>query len=218
MQRNVMRDLPEDDPELKIERKAAAVAVMSANQDDPVDRIIRHHSSWYPLKKCTLWILRYRQKLLQACRKRKEGVAKPLVIEKAEPISLEEMKSSEKEILKFVQKGSFKEEMSCLLSKKGKDKITIEENIKRSPHLVRKSSPIYKIHPVQVDELLCVGGRLRHALILEEAKHPVLLPKKHHVVELIVRHYHLISGHSGKEHVLLLLRDKFWIIKVRTSM
>ena len=83
-----MRDLPEDDPEVKIEGKAAAVAVMSTNQDDPVNRIIRHHSSLYHLKKCIAWILRYRQKLLQACRRRK-GVAKPLVIEKAEPISLE---------------------------------------------------------------------------------------------------------------------------------
>ena len=69
---------------------------MSANHDDPVDRIIRHHSSWYRLKKCIAWILRYHQKLLQACRRRKEGVAKPLVIEKAKPISLEEMKSSER--------------------------------------------------------------------------------------------------------------------------
>ena len=120
MELNVVRVLPEDDPEVRTAGKSAAVAVMSANQDDPVDRIIRHHSSWYRLKKCIAWILRYRQKLLQACRRRKEGVAKPLVIEKAEPISLEEMKSSEKEILKYVQKRSFKEEMSCLLSKRGK--------------------------------------------------------------------------------------------------
>ena len=155
-----------------------------------MDRIIRHHSSWYRLKKCIAWILHYRQKLLQACRRRKEGVAKPLVIEKAKPISLEEMKSSEKEILKYVRKRSFKEEMSCLLSKKGKDKGP-SRNSNRSPHLVKKSSLIYKLDPVQVDELLCVGGRLHHAPILEEAKHPVLLRKKHHVVELIVRHYHL---------------------------
>ena len=72
--------------------------------------------------------------------------------------------------------------MSCLLSKKKKDKEP-SRNGKRSPHLVKKSSPIYKLDPVQVDEILCVGGRLRHAPILEEANHPVLLPKKHHVVE-----------------------------------
>ena len=146
--------------------------------------------------------------LLQACRRREEGVAKPLAIEKAEPISMEEMKSSEKEILKYVQKRSFKEEMSCLLSKKGKDK-GLSRNSKISPHLVKKSSPIYKLDPVQVDELLCVGECLRHANILEEAKLPVLLPKKDHIVELIVRHYHLISGYSGQEHVLSLLREKF---------
>ena len=173
MERDVVRDLPEDDPEVKIEEKAAAVTVMSTNQDDPVDRIIRHHSSWYRLKKCIAWILRYRQKLLQACRRRKECVAKPFVIEKAEPISLEEMKSAEKEILKYVQKRSFKEEMSCLLSKKGKDKEP-SRNGKRSPHLVKKSSPIFKLDHVQVDQLLCVGGSLLHAPILESLHYHIL--------------------------------------------
>ena len=57
------------------------------------------------------------------------------------------MKPSEKEILKYVQKQSFKEEMSCLLSKKGKDKEP-SRNSKRSPRLVKKSSPIYKLDPV----------------------------------------------------------------------
>ena len=82
MQRDIVRDLPEDDPEVKIEGKAATVAVMSTNQDDPVDRIIRHHSSWYRLKKCIARVLRYRQKLLQACRRRKEGVANRLLSRK----------------------------------------------------------------------------------------------------------------------------------------
>ena len=149
--------MPEDDPEVKIEIKSAAVAVMSTSQDDPVDRIIRYHSSWYRLQKCIAFkILRYRQKLLQACRRRKEGVAKPLVTEKAEPISLEEMKSSEKEILKHVQKRSFKEEMSCHLSKKEKDKEP-SRNSKRSAHLVSKSSLIYKLDPLQVDELFVLA-------------------------------------------------------------
>ena len=57
----IVRVLPDDDPEVKIEGKSAAVAVMSAYEDDPVDRIIRHHSSCYRLKKCIAWILRYRQ-------------------------------------------------------------------------------------------------------------------------------------------------------------
>ena len=37
-------------------------------------------------------------------------------------------------------------------------------------------------------------------------------------MELIVRHYHSISGHSGQEYVLSLARQKFWLIKGRTTV
>ena len=32
-----------------------------------------------------------------------------------------------------------------------------------------------------------------------------------------MRHYHLISGHSGKEHFLSLIREKLWIVKARVT-
>ena len=77
---------------------------------------------------------------------------------------------------------------------------------------------IYKLNPVIVNGLLCVGGCLSRAPIQEESKHPVILPKRHHAVDLIVRHYHLISGDSGKEHVLSLIREKLWIVKARVTV
>ena len=90
---------------------------------------------------------------------------------------------------------------------------TVEKRMK-----TQKSSPIHKLNPVIVNGLLCLGGRLSCAPIQEESKHPVTLPKRHHVVDLIVRHYHLISGHSGKEHVLSLIREKLWIVKAGVTM
>ena len=35
------------------------------------------------------------------------------------------------------------------------------------------------------------------ASLAENAKHQGILPKRRHVTDLIVRHYHEISGHSG---------------------
>lgn len=35
---------------------------------------------------------------------------------------------------------------------------------------------------------------------------------------LIIQHYHLASGHSGREYVLSLLRNKFWIIKANSAV
>ena len=74
-----------------------------------------------------------------------------------------------------------------------------------------------QLNPVlSADGTLHVGGRLRHAPVDECTRHPVILPSKHHVVKLIVRHVHETSGHVGREHVLSLLREKYWIIRGRS--
>ena len=46
-------------------------------------------------------------------------------------------------------------------------------------------------------------------------KHQIILPSSHHVATLIVEHYYVISGHSGKEHVLSLIRQKYWMVGAR---
>ena len=51
-----------------------------------------------------------------------------------------------------------------------------------------------------------------------EAKHPVILPKTHHVVKLIVRYYHQAAGHSGLEYTLSLIRQRYWIINARSNI
>ena len=54
-----------------------------------------------------------------------------------------------------------------------------------------KTSAIYRLDPfTDQDGILCVGGRLRHVDLEYGEKHPVLLPKNHHIADLVVRHYH----------------------------
>jgi hypothetical protein len=64
-----------------------------------------------------------------------------------------------------------------------------------------------------VDErgLLRVGGRLTEAHIPFQKKHPLLLPKKHHLTEVIIRYFHLKHLHAGATLLLCILRDQFWI-------
>ena len=58
-----------------------------------------------------------------------------------------------------------------------------------------------------------MGGRLRSAPLSEKARYPVIVPKNHHVSNLVVRRAHEFqSRHSGKEYVLALIRQKFWIV------
>ena len=81
---------------------------------------------------------------------------------------------------------------------------------------VQKGSSIFGLDPVLVDGILTVGGRLHHASLPEDAKHQIILPKDHHVTNLIVRHYHFASGHSGREYLPPLLRSKFWVIRANS--
>ena len=57
-----------------------------------------------------------------------------------------------------------------------------------------------------------VGGRLRLIPMHPETKHPVILPRKHHVTKLLVEHIHRRNGHVGPEHVLSLTREKYWVL------
>ena len=119
------------------------------------------------------------------------------------PTSVSELKESEKEILKFVQKQSFQEEL-VLPRQRSKT--------------FSKSSHIYKLDPILEDGLIRVGGRLQQAPISDNAKHPIILPKKNHVSKLIVNYYHRASGHSGVEYTLSLTQQKFWIIGAQSSV
>ncbi|XP_060845438.1 uncharacterized protein LOC132925023 [Rhopalosiphum padi] len=71
-----------------------------------------------------------------------------------------------------------------------------------------------------IDEkgIIRVGGRLKRALLDEDAKHPILLPQKTHLTELIIRHYHHVSLHGGSRLVLAMIHQKFWIISGRTAV
>ncbi|XP_068246539.1 uncharacterized protein [Palaemon carinicauda] len=85
---------------------------------------------------------------------------------------------------------------------------------------VGKSSPIYKLDPFfdSEDGLLKVGGRIRRSDIPQSAKHPILFPKKHHVTTLLIRHEHELLAHSSRNHILLNLRQKYWIINANATV
>ena len=78
---------------------------------------------------------------------------------------------------------------------------------------VKKSSKLGSLRPVLVDGVLRVGGRLQKAAVLSwDEKHSVVLTKRHHVSQFIVRHYHEFAAQSGREQTLCELRGMFWII------
>ena len=218
-QPTTVREIPDDDPESKREtRTFSAVSDAGANS---MNKLLEKFSSWSRLKKIVAWILRYRDRLRASCERCKRGASlalKSTVGGESESINVDEINRAEKEVLKFVQRQSFEEEMSRLEQKGGGRGDDSSKRSKEKEFVVKKTSAIYKLTPMKIDGLLYVGGRLTQASIPNAAKHQLILPKKHHVVDLIVRHYHLKSGHSGLEHVLSLIPERFWILKARTAV
>lgn len=196
----------DSDPEVK-----GPIVCATVNQptQHPFTRVIERYSSWSRLKTIVAWILRYKRNLLNVSKKRKAGesvVIKPT--DSIVPIYVSEPRNAEDEILKPVQSQCFKEERDLLE----------KPNQQKEAKVLKKSSKIFKLDPMVNKGLLRVGGRLRRAPINQDARHPIILPKKHHVVTLIVNQYHRISGHSGLEYTLSIIRQRYWIINARRTV
>ena len=155
-----------------------------------MEQFIERFSSWSRLKRVFAWILHYKRNLRLLCQSRKKNRSDCHSSTDIPPISLAELIDAESAILKLVQASCFKDELSS----------------------------IAKLDPILVDGLIRVGGRLQRAQIDSDARHPVILPKNHSIVNLITKFYHHVSGHSGLEYTLSLTRERFWIIKARSTV
>ncbi|XP_046144681.1 uncharacterized protein LOC123988477 [Osmia bicornis bicornis] len=119
------------------------------------------------------------------------------------PLSIEEIRNANERIIKMVQSSSFTQEIKELGNKSG----------------LQSSSKLLPLHPF-LDErgILRVGGRLQNSTIPFEEKHPILLPKNHHVVDLIVRNAHLEGYHLGINSTLYTVRQQYWPIDGKNTV
>ena len=192
-------EISESDPEVK--KTVEVFAIKANDQSNHINGAMEKFSSWTRLKRVMAWLLRYKQNLNKQSqrRKAKEVISYQSDVSKITPLSVTEVNEAEREIIKLVQKQTFKEELLALSRITRVCKET-EETAIRNP--TKKTSSIYKLDPVLENGLIRVGGRLHQAPIASDAKHPVILPRKHHIVKLIITYYHRASGHSGIEYTL----------------
>ena len=125
---------------------------------------------------------------------------------KVDPISIEELDKAERLILEIVQGSNFQEEVKALATPDG-------EPTKKTERRIHKASA----DPKMVKGLLYMCWRPVEARTHRKQRE---IPnnrayKQHHIAELIILHYHQMSGHSGLEDVLSSTRQKYWIIEVR---
>lgn len=79
---------------------------------------------------------------------------------------------------------------------------------------VPKSSSLRKLSPfVDADGVLRVGGRMPSSDEPWEEKHPIIVPGKHHISTLLVRHYHEQVAHQGRHLTEGALRSAgLWLV------
>ena len=138
--------------------------------------IFERYSKWEKLRRIVAWVIRAAHILLQLRTKSAASTGSPEKLEKIPLLSLADVEEAEIRIVKSVQDQAFPEELS-------------------SPNPIK--GPLEKLKPFVNEGLLRVGGRLDRANLDYDAKHPIILPGKHCVSEMIILHYHHANGHVG---------------------
>lgn len=111
------------------------------------------------------------------------------------PLTLTEIRVAEMKMILVIQQESFKTEITALK--------------KNNPC----STSVQKLAPfLDNNNLIRVGGRLRHANIPLSAKNQILLPPHHPLVQSLVEKYHIQNLHPGPQLLQSLLRNRFWIL------
>ena len=60
--------------------------------------------------------------------------------------------------------------------------------------------------------IIRIRGRIKHANLKFQQRHPILLSTKHNLVSVRLRDLHLENNHEGVEYVSSVIQQKFWIL------
>jgi len=185
------------DPEIN---KISAMTTQSQERFSLPDRL-RYFSSWHKAKRAVAICLQKRY--------RSHPSFKALEEDRYVPVNMQELQQAETVIVKSVQGEEFQDEISLL------HRVTVKNPQDRTLlKTKRKCSTLYKMDPfLDIVGVLRVGGRLKHSDLSSEVKHPILLPKKGHVTNLVISHYHDSVEHQGRRMTHNCIRSSgFWII------
>ena len=181
--------LDSSDVEVKEEASTLAIRVNEVSPRAFEPKRFDHVSSLNRLKQAVVRI----QRMIERQRPNKEYNWRP----KDGPPLVEELNQAEKVIIKAVQQHHFREEIKTLCSLQGNENKFQDRQCARQRNLeVKLSSSLYRLDPfIDEESLLRVGERLRNSASPFEIKHPLVMPRRSHATNLLVRQYH-----HGKQH------------------
>lgn len=162
--------------------------------------LLSRFSSWGTLQRVTAYVLRF----IWNCRHSNKYSG---------TLTVSELNLSRNHLVRLVQKTSFTQEITSLQRSQSQD------TGKHTSTLHSPRSRLCRLSPfLDKDGLLRVGGRLSKSHQSQDAKHPLLLPKQHYVVDLIIDFYHVCYLHAGAQLTQSLISQRFWILSARSKI
>lgn len=162
--------------------------VSEVRATDEIQRLLSRFSSLKKIQR----IVAYVQRFLNRARKR------PCL---SGPITSTEMEMALQLLVSYTQDRAFSGEIEQL----AKNKLL--------------SKPMRKLCPfLDAQSILRVGGRLTNAPLGYDVRHPMLLPKKSRLTELVIQDVHESHLHPGPQAVQFLLNQKFWVLSAKHAI
>ncbi|XP_018403789.1 PREDICTED: uncharacterized protein LOC108780532 [Cyphomyrmex costatus] len=118
------------------------------------------------------------------------------------PLCIKELDETEIRIIKIIQTHSFSCEAKELTHGRSVNKTNIAA---LNPFLDENG-------------LIRVGGRLKESKLAYAQKHPILIPSRHFLTDLIIRETHEKHFHTGIQTTLYMIRQKFWLLDGRNQV
>lgn len=170
-------------------REVKALAAIIPQEWD----ILANYSNLLHLKRVTAYILRFIANI--RCRRTHEEMV-------VGELTAEELKRALRFWLARVQSIEFASELA---------------QCKRGEPL-KRSSKLLSLNPfVDAEGLLRVGGRLKFAMLDDQAN-PIILPQKNSLTNLIIADIHIKLLHGGIQMMLGYLRRSYWIVGARSRI
>ena len=167
--------------------------MISVHEDDQLWCLDpKGHSSWTKLIRIQAWVRRFTDNCRSSNREKGE-------------LKAEEIEDAAIQVIKGAQRKAYPDEYLAL---------------QRQRELPKKSKLLGLQPWLDEEGQMRCNGRLKYAEYLpQDARFPIIPPRKNCVTKLIVKHYHEKNNHaSGTNQLLAALSTRFWIISGREEI
>ena len=171
-------------------------------------------SDWHRAKRVIAVSLLWKQKLRNAIEQTNPASVKRT--QRHVLVDTATLQKAEFEIERKVQAECFSEEIKILCYLKSRSSSVDGTTARQRNKYLKGTSSLYRLDQFLDDQgIMRVGRRIRRAANNPYFNHPMILPRKHHITNLIIRHFHKHVQHHGRCMTTNEIRSNgFWISDV----